>query len=136
MPKPVTPLQPIIARNVFDHVMCDLITLPPSNGYRYVLIFKDVFSGFIKCYKLRDKTTAGVVKAFEDLVCSFGPPKLLTSDNGGEFISDALKQACKTIGVEKRTSVPYRPQSQGNVERQNRTLIKHLQQSTLQKGKT
>ena len=137
VPKPVTPLQPIIAKSVFDHVMCDLLSFPiPSYGFKYVLIFKDVFTGFIKCYKLRNKTTDGVVKAFEDLVCSLGPPRLLTSDNGGEFISDALKQACVLIGVEKRTSVPYRPQSQGNVERQNRTLIKDLQKRLLQHGKT
>ena len=65
-----------------------------------------------------------------------GPPKLLSSDNGGEFISEALKQACKAVGVEKRTSVPYRPQSQGNVERQNRTLIKDLQAELIERGKT
>ena len=80
MPKAVTPLQPIIATRVFDHVMADLISFTvPSFGFKYVLIFKDVFSGFVKCYKLRDKSTKGVVKAFEDLVCFLGPPKLLTS---------------------------------------------------------
>ena len=137
VPRPVTPLQPIVATRVFQHVMCDLIAMPvPSFGYKHVLIFKDVFSGFIRCYKLRDKTTNGVVKAFEDLVCSLGPPTLLSSDNGGEFISDALKHACRSIGVEKRTSVPYRPQSQGNVERQNRTLLKDLQHRLVQYGKT
>ena len=72
----------------------------------------------------------------EDLVCFLGHPKLLTSDNGGEFVSDMLKEACKLLGIEKRTSVPYRPQSQGNVERQNRTLIKDLQHRLLQYGKS
>ena len=137
VPKPVAPLQPIVATRVFDHVMCDLISFPvPSFGFRYVLIFKDVFSGFIRCYKLRDKTTKGVVKALEDLVCLLGPPKQLTSDNGGEFASDMLREACRLLGIEKRTSVPYRPQSQGNVERQNRTLIKDLQHRLLQYGKS
>ena len=137
VPKPVAPLQPIVATKVFDHVMCDLISFPvPSFGFKYVLIFKDVFSGFIRCYKLRDKTTKGVVKALEDLVCLLGPPKQLTSDNGGEFASDMLREACRLLGIEKRTSVPYRPQSQGNVERQNRTLIKDLQHRLLQYGKS
>ena len=137
VPKPQTPLQPIVAHRVFDHVMCDLISFDvPSSGYKYVLVFKDVFSGFIRCYKLRDKTAAGVTKCFEDLVCFLGPPRLLTSDNGGEFIAETLKTACKVLGVEKRTSVPYRPQSQGNVERQNRTLIKDLQHRLLQYGRS
>ena len=79
VPKPLTPLQPIVATKVFDHVMCDLLSFThPSHGYKYVLIFKDVFSGFTKSYKLRDKNTMGVVRALEDLVCSLGPPKILT----------------------------------------------------------
>ena len=49
-PRPKTPLQPIVARRVFDHVMCDLLSFPtPSYGFNYLLVFKDVFSGFMKC---------------------------------------------------------------------------------------
>ena len=137
VPKPQTPLQPIVATRVFEHVMCDLVSFSvPSNGYKYVLVFKDVFSGLIRCYKLRDKTTNGVVRAFEDLVCFLGPPKLLTSDNGGEFVSEALETACKLLSVEKRTSCAYRPESQGNVERANRVLISALRHRILQYGKS
>ena len=65
VPKPRTPLQSIVATRVFDHVMCDLLSFTiPSFGYKHVLIFKDVFSGYIKCYKLRDKTSKGVIKSF------------------------------------------------------------------------
>merc|ERR1712012_777195 len=100
---------------VFQHVMCDLVSFTiPSAGYKHVLVFKDVFSGYIKCYKLRDKTSQGVIRSFEDLVCSYGPPKVLQSDNGGEFTSKPLKDYCERLGVDKRTSVSYRPQSQGN----------------------
>ena len=137
VPKPQTPLQPIVATKVFEHVMCDLISFPtPSFGFKHVLVFKDVYSGYIRCYKLRDKTTKGVVSAFEDLVCLAGPPRVLSSDNGGEFVSGSLIEACRQLGVEKRTSVPYRPQTQGNVERQNRVLIKDLQHRLVQYGKS
>ena len=37
-----------------------------------------------------------------------------------------LKEMCQIKGAAKRTSVSYRPQSQGPVERFNRTLIKDL----------
>ena len=136
VPKVVTPLRPIVAHRVFDHVMCDLVTMPLCKGYRYVLVFKDVFSGYIRCYKLRNKESIGVVRALDDLACTLGPPKILSSDNGMEFNSNEMKQACRVLGVEKRNSVPYRPQSQGNVERQNRTLIQYLKQQLLDKGKT
>ena len=46
VPKPMTPLQPIVARGVFDHVMADLISFPiPSFGSKYVLIYKDFSLG-------------------------------------------------------------------------------------------
>ena len=134
-PRSLTPRIPLEAKNVWDWVVCDLLMLPTASlGYHYVLVFIDVFSGFVKLYKLKTKSTEGVCKAFENLTCLIGPPRLLTSDNGGEFTSDLLKSLCKVKGVEKHTSVAYRPQSQGPVERFNRTLIGRLKKRLLQYG--
>lgn len=136
-PQNRAPRIPLEARNVWDHVVCDLVMLPSSSvGFHYVLVFIDVFSGYVKLYKLKTKSTEGVARAFENLTCLIGPPKLLTSDNGGEFTSKLLEDMCKVKGAEKRTSVAYRPQSQGNVERFNRTLIKELTKRLLQYGST
>ena len=130
-----TPRIPIEAQNVWDHVICDLISLPTGSlGFHYVLVFIDVFSGYVKLFKLKDKNTIGVCRAFEDLTCTIGAPRLLTSDNGGEFESAMLKEMCQIKGAAKRTSVAYRPQSQGPVERFNRTLIKDLKKRLIQYG--
>ena len=70
-----TPLQPIVAENVFDHVICDLLKLPTAPGnFNYLLVFKDVLSGYVSLYKLRDKRSEGVARAFEDMACKFGVP--------------------------------------------------------------
>ena len=136
-PKNRTPRVPLDSRNVWDWVVCDLLKLPVASGnFQYVLVFIDVFSGFVKLYKLKNKNTEGVCRAFENLVCLIGPPRLLTSDNGGEFTSDLLKSICEVKGTNKRTSVAYRPQSQGPVERFNRTLIKNLRTRLQQYGKS
>ena len=137
VPKNKTPLVPIIADRVFKHVMCDLIQLPVTSlGYKYTLVFRDVFSGYVKLYKLKSKVTTGVARAFEELTCTLGPPTLLTSDRGGEFTSHLMEAVCQLKGAAKRTSVAYRPQSQGNVERYNRILIKDLTKCIEQYGKT
>ena len=136
-PRSVTPRVPLEAKNVWDWVVCDLLMLPVAKlGYHYVCVFIDVFSGFVKLYKLKNKNTEGVCKAFEDLTCLIGPPRLLTSDNGGEFTSELLTKMCEVKGARKRTSVAYRPQSQGNVERFNRTLISALKKRLIQYGKS
>jgi hypothetical protein len=132
-----TPLQPIVAENVFDHIICDLLKLPmATGGFQYALVFKDVFSGYTSLYKLRTKTFLGVAKCFENYVCIFGVPRRLSSDNGGEFCSELMDAVCKVLGVKKGTSVAFRPESQGTVERQNRTLIKELTKRLEQYGRS
>ena len=101
-----------------------------------MLVFIDVFSGYVKLFKLKTKDTIGVCRAFENLTCLIGPPRLLTSDNGNEFTSELLQSMCKVQGAAKRTSVTYRPQSQGNVERFNRTLIADLRKRLDEHGKS
>ena len=134
-PHNLTPRVPLEAKNVWDWVVCDLLMLPVASlGYHYVLVFIDVFSGFVKLYKLKTKNTEGVCRAFENLTCLIGPPRLLTSDNGGEFTSELLTKMCEMKGAKKNTSVAYRPQSQGNVERFNRTLIQALRKRLIQYG--
>ena len=135
VPQNRTPRVPLESRNIWDWVVCDLLMLPAAAlGYHYVLVFIDVFSGFVKLYKLKDKSTQGVCKAFENLTCLIGPPRLLTSDNGGEFTSELLKCMCEVKGAAKRTSCAYRPQSNSPVERFNRTLISALRKRLLQYG--
>ena len=136
-PHNLTPRVPLEAKNVWDWVVCDLLMLPVASlGYHYVLVFIDVFSGFVKLYKLKTKSTEGVCRAFESLTCLIGPPRLLTSDNGGEFVSELLTKMCEVKGARKKTSVAYRPQSQGNVERFNRTLIQALRKRLIQYGRS
>ena len=112
--------------HVFEHVCCDLISLPPSGGWKYVCVFMDVFSKHVTCYKMKDKTTRSFTRALEDYVTHMGCPQTLTCDNGAEFCSELVDAVTKIMGIRKRTSVVYRPQSQGNVERWNRQLINQL----------
>jgi hypothetical protein len=73
-----------VADNVFDYIICDLLKFPTAPGnFSYLLVFKDVFSGYVSLYKLRDKTSAGVARAFKDMACRCGVPCCLTSDDGG-----------------------------------------------------
>ena len=94
----------------------------------------DVFSEHVTCYKMKDKTILSFTKALEDYVTHMGCPRVLTSDNGAEFCSELVEAVTKTMGIKKRTSVVYRPQSQGIVERWYRTLGKQLRTRLGQTG--
>ena len=44
------------------------------------------------------------------------------SDQGRSFESDVFREMCRLLGIEKTRTTPYRPQSDGLVERANRTI--------------
>jgi len=51
-----------------------------------------------------------------------GKPEILYCDNGANYKSHLLAEACAHLGIELRHARPYRPQGQGKVERWFRTL--------------
>ena len=85
-------------------------------------------------YKLKNKTTESFTRALEDYVTHVGCPQKLTCDNGSEFCSELVDAVVKVLGIKKRTSVVYRPQSQGMVERMNRQIIAQLTKRLKQFG--
>ena len=48
------------------------------------------------------------------------------SDNGTQYVNELIGQFLKYFQINQRTSLPYRPQSNGIVERSNREILKHL----------
>ena len=55
-----------------------------------------------------------------------GLPCSLRTDNGPQFISDHFKGYLEKNGFEHRRTTPLWPQARGEIERQNRTILKRL----------
>jgi transposase InsO family protein len=56
----------------------------------------------------------------------FGPPKIMGSDKGTEFVNKIVEQLCNACGIEHRVTSAYHPQANGHTERFNGTLITML----------
>ena len=67
-----------------------------------------------------------VIESLEKIFCSHGLPQSLKTDNGTQFVFDEFERFLKTNDIEHRTSTPLWPQANGEVERQNRSLLKTL----------
>ena len=64
-----------------------------------------------------------VARTFIDrFVSIFGIPLQLHSDQGTNFESVLFKETCALLGIDKRRTSGFRPQSDCLVERSNRTL--------------
>ena len=61
-----------------------------------------------------------------NFVSRFGVPYVIHLDQGREFESRLFEEVCLLLGIEKTRTTPYHPQSDGLVERFNRTLQQML----------
>jgi transposase InsO family protein len=76
---------------------------------------------------LRDEKAETIAEVlFDRWIAIFGPPFRLLSDLGKPFAFGVVKYLCAKVSTEKIETAPYHPQSDGCVERFNRTLCNDL----------
>ena len=123
--KPQAYLQTYKAGSVFQRVVID-ITGPfhvSKAGNKYVLVVQDWFSKFVEAYPIPDMSAETVAKVLVmEWFSRYGAPNNIHSDQGRTFESQLFQQICHLIGSKKTRGCPYHPESQGLVERYNRTL--------------
>ena len=117
------------ASEPLDFVAMDILgPLPKTeHGNRFLLVISDRFSKLTRTVPLRTITALGVAKAFCDAwVFSYGPPRYLLTDNGTQFNAKFFLAVCRELGIAKIFTTAYHPQTNGQVERFNRTIINSL----------
>ena len=122
------PLTPIPVSGPFHRIGVDVIQFPKSRtGNRYGVVFVDYLTKWPEVFTTSDQTALTIAKLFvEQIVCRHGVPAQLLSDRGAAFLSHLLTEICKLLGVEKLNTTAYHPQTDGLVERFNRTLTDML----------
>ena len=111
----------------FEHWNVDLVTLPTSNDFRYLLTAVDRFTRWPIAIPLRDISAESVLDAFaHGLVAPFGVPASITTDRGSQFSSAVWRQLMETWGVKSHFTTAYHPAANGLVERFHRRLKEAL----------
>ena len=89
-----------------------------------MLVVTDYFTKWTESYAIPDQSATTVAeKLVSEFICRFGVPRQLHSDQGTNFESKVMAEVCKLLNIEKTRTTPLHPQSDGQVERYNRTLI-------------
>ena len=112
----------------FELVHVDLLEMPHvGNKARYVLNAVDQCTKWLASQPLKDKTSLSCSLAMEKIIASFPSlPDTIISDNGREFTGEPFASLLRQYGVKQQFVSPYSPQSNGLVERINRTLLNLL----------
>lgn len=98
-----------------------------DKGNRYVLVAMDYFTKCPEAYAIPDQEAETVADTLvEGMFSRFGAAETIHSDQGRNFESAVFSALCKRLGMQKTRTIPLHPQSDGPVERFNRTLAKQL----------
>ena len=102
--------------------------LPLSeNGNEYIIVLGDYYSKWVDAWAVPDHTAQTVAdKLVVEFFTKFGCPAQIHTDQGREFQSELFRLVCEKFGVDQTRTAPYRPNSDGLVERFNRTLKQML----------
>ncbi len=119
------PLRPLPLMEVpFERIGMDLIgpLERSARGHRFALVLVDYATRYPEAVPLRSISAKSVAEALFRLISRVGIPKEILTDQGTAFMSRTLKELYELLGIKSiRTSV-YHPQTDGLVERFNRTL--------------
>lgn len=125
--------QPMIisttSSKAFDRVYLDIVgPLPESvQNNKYVLTLQDDLTKFSLAFAIPTQDAETIAKVFvENVICLFGTPKSILTDQGANFLSTLFKNVCKLLNIEKLNTTPYHPQTNGALERSHRTLTDYI----------
>ena len=132
---PLIPL-PVISQP-FERIAMDIVgPLPKSNhGNRFVLVICDYATRYPEAVPLRYIDAASVAEELLKLFSRVGVPKEILTDQGTNFTSQLLIELYRMLHVQPIRTTPYHPQTDGLVERFNRTLKSMLRKATDKEGK-
>ena len=127
------PLQQYNVGAPLERVALDILgPLPETyNGNRYILVISDYFTRWVEAFGMPDQEASTFADCLvQGFVSRFGVPSQIHSDQGAQFESNLFQALCRILGIEKTRTTPYHPQSDGLVERFNRTLEDMLSKVT------
>nr|XP_009780399.1 PREDICTED: uncharacterized protein K02A2.6-like [Nicotiana sylvestris] len=98
-----------------------------SNGHRFILVAIDYFTKWVEAITLKAVTKKAVVNfVYSNIICCFGIPKTIITDNAANLNSHMMKEVCEQFKIEHRNSTPYRPKANEAVEAANKNIKKIL----------
>ena len=123
------PMQPVQVGFPLERIATDILGEFPEteNGNRYILVVSDYFTKWTEAFPLRNMEAHTVAKLItNEVICRFGCPVAVHSDQGRQYESVLFTEVCRLLEIRKTRTTPYHPQSDGMVERFNKTLATML----------
>src|SRR4051812_42873164 len=127
------PLHPIPVGEPFAKIGIDIVGPLPltEKKNRYIIVATDYLTKWPEAEAVSEATGKRVAEfIYQTIICRHGCPKQLLSDRGTHFRNELVDNLLKKFEIQHLLSTPYHPQTNGLVERFNRTLCESLAKIT------
>lgn len=116
------------ASKPFEKIFLDTVGPLPITLARnkYILTFQDDLTKFSGAIAIPDQEAETIAEKFvTEIICRYGAPQVILSDQGREFLAKCFTHVCKLLRARKIKTSAYHPQS-NPVERIHRGLKEYL----------
>ena len=103
----------------------DYLKIEPSKGnVENVFIITDHFTRYAQAFPSKTQTALAAAKLlWNNFILHYGFSSKIITDQGRTFESEVIENICPVAGVKKLRTSPYHPQTNGQYEHFNSTLL-------------
>ena len=118
------PMQSYTMIAPWHQVHIDICGPFPSNDYLLGII--DANTRWPDIHVIRSTTSSTVKKYINQTFATHGYPSVIVTDNAPNLVSVEIKDYCEQNGIEHKSSIPYWPQGNAEIERFYQTIGKAI----------
>ena len=84
---------------------------------KFLVVGIDYFTKWVEAKALATITERNIQSfVWRNIICRFGIPRVLVSDNEKQFNNNTFRDFCSELGIKNHYSLPVHPQANGQVE--------------------
>jgi len=100
---------------------------PDKGQVKFLIVVVDYFTKWIEAKPLATITTQQVQQfVSKDIICRYGVPHTIITDNGRQFIDKELAKFYTVLGIKHVTSSIEHPQTNGQAKAANKVILVEL----------
>ncbi|KAL2246210.1 UNVERIFIED_CONTAM: Retrovirus-related Pol polyprotein from transposon [Sesamum indicum] len=123
------PMTPVSITCPFDQWGIDIMgPFPPARAQKkFVIVAVEYFSKWVEAEAVSKITEREAINfIWKNIICRFGIPRVLISDNGTQFQGRKITAWLHELKIQQNFTAVGHPQSNGQTEVTNRTILQHL----------
>jgi len=93
---------------------------------KYIIVIIDIFTRYVELFACKNVTAVEAANCLVSIFGRYGIPESILSDKGSQYVNQVIDKLLSICEVKHNTTVPYRHEGNGIVERVNHEVMNHL----------